>query len=86
MEVPAKAMGMRKGMDYLCKRLEQQVPDENFPLYVMYTGDRTNGETLRGRLGELGYQVPDSRVINVGAAIGSHIGPGVCGLVYVEKE
>lgn len=85
-EVPAKAMGMRKGMDYLCKRLEQQVPDENFPLYVMYTGDRTNGETLRGRLGELGYQVPDSRVINVGAAIGSHIGPGVCGLVYVEKE
>lgn len=85
-EVPAKAMGMRKGMDFLCKRLEQMVPDERFPLYVMYTGDRTTGETLRARLAELGHEVPDSRIINVGAAIGSHIGPGACGLVYVEKE
>ena len=85
-EVPAKAMGMRKGMDFLCKRLEQQVPDKAFPLYVMYTGDRTNGETLRSRLAELGHEVPENHVINVGAAIGSHIGPGACGLVYVEKE
>lgn len=85
-EVPAKAMGMRKGMDMMCKHLEQQIPDESFPLYVMYTGDRTNAETLRIRLAELGYEVPDTRLINVGAAIGSHIGPGACGLVYVEKE
>lgn len=52
----------------------------------MYTGDRTNGQTLRSRLAELGYDVPDDRIINVGAAIGSHIGPGACGLVYVETE
>lgn len=85
-EVPAKAMGMRKGMDYLCRRLEQQIPDPAFPLYVMYTGDRTKGQILRDRLAELGHTVPDERIINVGAAIGSHIGPGACGLVYVETE
>lgn len=85
-EVPAKAMGMRKGMDYLRKRPEQQLPDLDYPMYVLYTQDRTNGETLRKDLAELGYEIPDDRVINVGAAIGSHIGPAACGLVYVEKE
>ena len=79
-EVPAKAMGMRKGMDYLCKRLEQQKPDENFPIYAMYTENRANGETLAKKMG-----VEVQGILNVGAAIGSHVGPNACGLVYVAK-
>ena len=79
-EVPAKAMGMRKGMDYLCKRLEQQRPDENFPIYAMYTENRANGETLAKKMG-----VEVQGILNVGAAIGSHVGPNACGLVYVAK-
>ena len=84
-EVPAKAMGMRKGMDLLCKRLEQQKPSKEHNLYVMYTADRTNGEILAKKVREMGYDVPDSRIINVGAGIGSHIGPNACGIVYVEE-
>ena len=83
--VPAKAMGMRKGMDMLCKRLEIQPMDEGHPLYVMYTSDRSVAETLAQRLEEAGYAVPAERIIQVGAAIGTHIGPNACGLVYVEK-
>ena len=83
--VPAKAMGMRKGMDMLCKRLEAQPMDENHPLYVMYTSDRSVAETLAQRLEEAGYAIPSERIIQVGAAIGTHIGPSACGLVYVEK-
>ena len=79
-EVPAKAMGMRKGMDYLCKRLEQQKPDENFPIYAMYTENRGGGETLAKKMG-----VEVQGILNVGAAIGSHVGPNACGLVYVAK-
>lgn len=83
--VPAKAMGMRKGMDMLCKRLEAQPMDENHPLYVMYTSDRSVAETLAQRLEEAGYAIPSERIIQVGAAIGTHVGPSACGLVYVEK-
>ncbi len=83
--VPAKAMGMRKGMDMLCKRLELQPMDESHPLYVMYTSDRTVAETLAQRLAESGYSIPAERIIQVGAAIGTHIGPSACGLVYAEK-
>ena len=82
-EGPAKARGMRKGMDYLCKRLDQQKPDENFPIYAMYTENRANGEALAKKMRSSGVEVRD--ILNVGAAIGSHIGPDACGLVYVAK-
>lgn len=85
-QVPAKAMGMRKGMDFLCKRPELQKPDEDFPLYVMYTNNRSVGQELAKRLNAAGVSVPEERIIQVGAAIGSHIGPDACGLVYVEKQ
>ena len=85
-EVPAKAMGMRKGMDILCKKLEQFIPDPEFPIYAMYTGNRTGGEKMAAQIRECGYDVPDERIINVGAAIGSHVGPNACGLVYVAKK
>jgi DegV family protein with EDD domain len=83
--IPAKAMGMRKGMDYLCKRVEEIAPDPDFPLYVMYTNNRSVAETLAARLAANGCTIPDDRIIQVGAGIGSHIGPNACGLVYIEK-
>lgn len=82
--VPAKAMGMRKGMDTLCKRIEQQKPSGDFPLYIMYTNNRSVGEKLAQRVRDMGYDIPDSRIIGVGAAIGAHVGPDACGFVYVE--
>ena len=84
-EVPAKAMGMRKGMDFLCKRLESQKPSADHRMYVMYTADRTIGETLAQKLTALGFEIPDSQIVQVGAAIGSHIGPNACGIVYVAE-
>ncbi len=83
--VPAKAMGMRKGMDYLCKRVEAIARDPEFPLYVMYTNNRSVAETLAARLAACGFEIPDDRIIQVGAAIGSHVGPDACGLVYVRQ-
>ena len=84
--IPAKAMGMRKGMDFMCKRLDVQTPDPDFPIYVMYTNNRSVAETLAARLAAAGWNIPDERIIQVGAGIGSHIGPDACGLVYVEKK
>jgi len=83
--VPAKAMGMRKGIEYLCKRLEQQPPDETYPLYVMYTDNRNNAQALADRFRAMGYDIPESRIIQVGAAIGTHIGGNAIGMVYVGK-
>lgn len=84
-EVPAKAMGMRKGLDMLCKRLDAQKPDANHKIYVMYTDDKSIGENLAQKLTAAGYAIPDEQIVPVGAAIGSHIGPGACGIAYVAE-
>ena len=83
-EVPAKAMGMRKGMDMLCKKAESIPHSEDFPFYVMYTNHREVAEKLAQRLHTVGIDVPGERIIQVGAAIGAHIGPDACGIVYVK--
>lgn len=83
--VPAKAIGMRKGMATLCKKVEAKRPDADFPLYVMYTNNIAVAEELAQHLGEMGIQVPPERIIQVGAAIGAHVGPESCGLVYVAE-
>jgi DegV family protein with EDD domain len=84
-EVPAKAIGMRKGMDMLCKRIEQQKPSSAHNFYVMYTADRMIGETLAEKIRTMGYEIQEERIIQVGAGIGSHIGPNACGVVYVSE-
>ena len=84
--IPAKAMGMRKGMDYLCKQALSKPADPNFPFYVMYTNNISVARTLADKLSENGIAVPENHIIQVGAAIGSHIGPDACGLVYVAAE
>ena len=83
--VPGKAMGMRKGMDMLCKHVEQQKPSEKHNFYVMYTADRKIGQTLAEKIRAMGYGIPEERIIQVGAGIGSHIGPNACGIVYVSE-
>ena len=84
-EVPAKAIGMRKGMDWLCKRVEDRKPSKEHNFYAMYTGDRSNGVALAEKFRAMGYAIPDERIINVGAAIGSHVGPNACGMVYIAE-
>ena len=84
--IPAKAMGMRKGMDLLCKQAQSRPADPAFPIYVMYTNNRSVAEALAATLAAVGIPVPDERIIQVGAAIGSHIGPDACGLVYVAAK
>lgn len=83
--LPGKVMGVRKGMDMVAKRLTIRKPDESYPVYVMYTNNRAVGEQLAQRLETMGFGIPDERIIQVGAAIGSHIGTEACGLVYVGE-
>ena len=84
--VPAKAMGMKKGADHLCKLVDKYPPDDNFPFYVMYTSKRSGGELLADRFRAMGFDIPDERIIQVGAAIGTHIGVNAIGFVYIAKE
>lgn len=85
-EIPSKVIGMRKGIAHLGHLFQERQPDPDFPVYAMYTRDRKNGELMARHLEHLGCSIPPERIINVGAAIGSHVGPNACGMVYIARE
>ena len=85
-EVPAKALGMARGQMYIMDRFAENAPDPDHPIYVMYTHVRENALRLVERLAKIGVHIPEERIINVGAAIGSHVGPNAVGMVYVKKH
>lgn len=85
-EVPAKVRGMRKGIAHLCKQVQLNKPDPNYPFYLMYTKDRRNALSLQEALREIGYDIPDENIVPVGAAIGTHIGPYAVATVYVDEK
>lgn len=84
--IQSKKRGMRKGILSICELLQQKAPDSDFPIYVMYTHISENGQNLMKELKLAGEPINDENFINVGAAIGSHIGPGGCGIAYVCQE
>lgn len=83
--IPGKAMGMRMGMEQLGKRLESRRRALEGAVYVMYTSSRDVGRALAERLKKYDLHIGEERIVQVGAAIGAHIGPDACGLVYVTE-
>ena len=84
-QVVAKMLGLHRGMNYVWKQYRADPPDPDYPLYFMYTEAPENGRRLMDFMNKCGESFTDNRVIPVGAAIGSHVGPGGCGLVYVAR-
>ena len=84
--IPAKAMGMRKGIDYQCKQAAAKPADPEHPFYVMYTNNPQVARDLAKKLASVGIETTEDHIIQVGAGIGSHVGPEACGLVYVAAK
>ena len=84
--IPAKTMGMRKGIDHQCKLAAAVPADPELPFYVMYTNKREAARDLAKKLETVGITADEAHTIQVGAAIGSHVGPDACGLVYVAAK
>ena len=78
-----KALGKNKAIGSIMKLLESKELNPEFPLYSLYTYGTENCEAFEQRLEKDGYH-PQMR-LQVGATIGTHVGPGVFGVVYVEK-
>ena len=84
-EIVSKHIGLNKAIKYIVDRLDEEVPDEEYPFYVMYTYDKTNAYKLAEKLKEKGVEVTEDRIIPVGATVGAHIGPYACAVAYIKK-
>lgn len=82
--VIGKALGKNKAINTMLKWIEEHPVDPCFPVYSIYSYGTENSEVFEEKLLKEGIRF-DER-FQIGATIGTHIGPGEFGLVYVEKE
>lgn len=82
-EVAAKVLGKNKGIKHLAGIFEKHPCDENYPIYILYSHDRTNAENLTEAIEKQGYKV--EKISHLGAVIGTHAGPDAFGFAYIEK-
>ncbi len=78
-----KALGKAGAMQQIVKQLAACPPDENFPLYSLYSFGEENTEKLESILTAKGYTLAER--LQVGASIGAHVGPGVYGVLYIAQ-
>lgn len=82
--VLSKSLGKPKAMRNLLSILEETEIDEQFPIYTGYTHGTENVEKLENELSQKG--IPFEKRLQIGMTIGTHVGKGVFGVVFVAKE
>ena len=82
--VPAKALGRNKALASLTKLIIEKGIDSSFPVYSIYAYGEENTEKLEQKLETSGVSI--TKRLQVGATIGSHIGPGAYGLIFVAQK
>lgn len=73
-------------MDQILQLTESKQPDPAYPFFGLYTYDRSNCEALLSRMAEQGASRPVADLLNIGPAIGAHVGTGAYGVAYIAAE
>ena len=79
-EIPAKALGKNKAIKLLCNKIQETEPDENHPVYAVYSHEIDNANDLISAT-----DVKVDKAINLGSVIGTHVGIGAFGFIYISK-
>ncbi len=78
-----KCLGRPKAMQFIVDRLKSHRIDSSFPIYSLYTYGEENCAVLEEKIAAEGYSI-DQR-LQIGSTIGTHVGPGVYGVLYVAE-
>ena len=70
---------------WLRERMMSDLPDPTYGGIVVHSNDPQFGEALKE---QFKYLFPECMlpVINIGAVVGTHVGPGAAGIIYIAKE
>lgn len=81
--VKAKSIGKKKALNDMMKLIGEDTIDDEFPVYALYSYGTENCEMFMEKAKESGVQFDE--VFQIGSTIGTHIGPGAYGIIYVKK-
>lgn len=83
-ELCGKQIGMKHAYKQIAKILEEDAPDVDYPVYFLYAYDKKNCVNFIQYLKKKGMDFGTPKLRGIGATIGSHIGTGAFGIVYVK--
>lgn len=83
--IVSKSIGLAKARQQIIQLTMQSELDLNYPLHLLYAYDRKNCDKLREKLAEADFPTSDQAIYGVGPTIGTHIGTGAFGVVFIEK-
>lgn len=82
-ESVGKCLGRPKAMQYIVDKIKSCSVDSSFPIYSLYTYGEENCEVLEEKLAGEGYSIEKRQ--QIGSTIGTHVGPGVYGVLFVTE-
>lgn len=83
-ELFSKQIGLRHVNKLLEKVLSEEHPDESYPVYFAYSYDKKNCASFIKHLAKNGIDYGTPKLRGIGPTIGSHIGTGGFGIVFVK--
>ena len=82
--------GIQMGIRHACKQVAKltmaDAPDMDCPIYLLYAYEQKNCAAFLHTLQKSGLNLDSPKVRGIGPIIGTHIGTGAFGIVYVAKE
>ena len=82
---PVKVRGTKAAKKAIWKRMESVKLDPEWPVYFIYTSERSAAEELLSETQEQ-FDLPGVRFSQIGSVIGAHLGPNAFGFAYVAAE
>ncbi|MBQ9993139.1 MAG: DegV family protein, partial [Clostridia bacterium] len=83
-EAVGKSIGCGRAMQFILDKMGECAVDDSFPVCSLYTYGEDNCAKLETKLIDAGYSI--SERLQIGSTIGTHVGPGVYGVVFVTKN
>lgn len=78
-----KCLGKNKAICSILKQVNELQIDDTFPVYPIYSYGTANCSALEEKFSREGIVLEEH--LQIGSTIGTHIGPGAFGIVFVSK-
>lgn len=85
-ELCGKQIGIRHVYKQFAKIVGEDMPDMEYPIYFVYSYDKKNCAGFIQYLQKKGLDFGVPKLRGIGPTIGSHVGTGAFGIVYVKQE
>lgn len=83
-KVVSKERGVPRALHYILETAKSEEIDTSLPTYVGYTYDKTVAEKLMEVI-ESNSEFRPKKIIEIGATVGAHVGPGSTGFCWFTK-